>query len=175
MAFRDTLTGLPGRRAFENEVLKLGRKYSIAIADIDYFKTFNDTYGHEVGDQVLKMVARHLAHVRGGGRAFRYGGEEFTILFPRRAPEEVQEAVEALRKRIDEARFTLRRRERPPTRPPKGHGTPTRRPTHLSVTVSVGVAGRNGTRRSAAEVLQAADEALYAAKREGRNRISLAQ
>jgi diguanylate cyclase (GGDEF)-like protein len=174
MAFRDTLTGLPGRRAFENELLKLGRTYSIAVADIDYFKTFNDTYGHDVGDQVLRMVAGHLARVRGGGRAFRYGGEEFTILFPRRSPDDVRDVVEDLRRQIDEARFTLRRRNRP-EKPPqeKGH-TPQRRLTRLSVTVSVGIAGRNGNRRSADEVIQAADNALYAAKRDGRNRVSVA-
>ncbi|MFW5796902.1 MAG: diguanylate cyclase [Spirochaetota bacterium] len=175
MAFRDTLTGLPGRRAFETELAKLGNRYAIAIADIDYFKTFNDTYGHEVGDQVLRMVAGHLSRVGGGGRAFRYGGEEFTILFPRRAPEDVTAVLEELRKRIDEARFTLRRRDRPQKPPPKdARRAPTRKQTPLSVTVSFGLAGRNGTRRSAAEVLEAADTALYDAKRNGRNRISTA-
>jgi diguanylate cyclase (GGDEF)-like protein len=82
--------------------------------------------------------------------------------------------VEDLRRQIDEARFTLRRRNRP-EKPPqeKGH-TPQRRLTRLSVTVSVGIAGRNGNRRSADEVIQAADNALYAAKRDGRNRVSVA-
>jgi GGDEF domain-containing protein len=174
MAFRDSLTGLPGRRAFDNELLKLGRKYAIAVADIDYFKTFNDTYGHEVGDQVLRMVAGHLGRVRAGGRAYRYGGEEFTILFPRRSPEEVRGVVEQLRQRIDGARFTLRRRDRPPKRPQERGTTPARRLTHLSVTVSVGLAGRNGDRRSPDEVLEAADRALYAAKQNGRNRLTLA-
>ncbi|NBF41599.1 MAG: diguanylate cyclase [Spirochaetes bacterium] len=175
MAFRDTLTGLPGRRAFENELAKLGSRYAIAIADIDYFKTFNDTYGHDVGDQVLRMVAGHLARVGGGGRAFRYGGEEFTILFPRRSPADVEAVLEELRKRIDEARFTLRRRDRPETPPPKeARGGPRRRQTPLSVTVSLGIAGRNGAKRSPQEVLKAADEALYSAKRNGRNRIASA-
>lgn len=175
MAFRDTLTGLPGRRAFENELAKLGSRYAIAIADIDYFKTFNDTYGHDVGDQVLRMVAGQLARVGGGGRAFRYGGEEFTILFPRRSPADVEAVLEELRKRIDEARFTLRRRDRPETPPPKeARSGAKRKHTPLSVTVSLGLAGRNGAKRSPEEVLKAADEALYSAKRNGRNRIASA-
>lgn len=175
MAFRDTLTGLPGRRAFENELGKLGNRYAIAIADIDYFKTFNDTYGHDVGDQVLRMVAGHLSKVRGGGRAFRYGGEEFTILFPRRSPDDVEDVLEELRKRIDDARFTLRRRDRPEKPPPKEtRSGQKRKHTPLSVTVSLGLAGRNGAKRSPEEVLKAADKALYSAKRNGRNRIATA-
>ncbi len=175
MAFRDTLTGLPGRRAFENELAKLGSRYAIAIVDIDYFKTFNDTYGHDVGDQVLRMVAGHLSRVGGGGRAFRYGGEEFTILFPRRSPTDVEDVLEELRKRIDEARFTLRRRDRPETPPPKeARPGGKRKHTPLSVTVSLGLAGRNGAKRTPEEVLKAADEALYSAKRNGRNRIASA-
>lgn len=175
MAFRDTLTGLPGRRAFENELAKLGSRYAIAIADIDYFKTFNDTYGHDVGDQVLRMVAGHLSRVGGGGRAFRYGGEEFTILFPRRSPTDVEAVLEELRKRIDDARFTLRRRDRPQTPPPKeARGGQKRRQTPLSVTVSLGLAGRNGAKRTPEEVLKAADEALYSAKQNGRNRLNSA-
>ncbi len=175
MAFRDNLTGLPGRRAFENELAKLGSRYAIAIADIDYFKTFNDTYGHNVGDQVLRMVAGHLARVGGGGHAFRYGGEEFTILFPRRSTAEVEEVLEELRRRIDAARFTLRSRDRPETPPPKeARAGAKRKHTPLSVTVSLGLAGRNGAKRTPEEVLKAADEALYSAKRNGRNRIASA-
>jgi GGDEF domain-containing protein len=82
LAYRDELTGLPSRRALFNLSLSLVRKYSLAMVDIDHFKKFNDTYGHDVGDQVLKLVAAKLAQVTGGGKAFRYGGEEFTIVFP---------------------------------------------------------------------------------------------
>ena len=174
MAFRDALTGLPGRRAFENELAKLGNRYALAVADIDYFKTFNDTYGHDVGDQVLRMVAGHLARVRSGGRAYRYGGEEFALLFPRRSAGEVEHAVEELRQRIDDARFTLRRRDRPDTRPKQSRTAAQSRHTALSVTVSVGVAERDGQRRSPLDVLKAADEALYEAKRGGRNRVARA-
>jgi len=81
MAFRDDLTGIPSRRALNENLQGLGRRYTIAMLDVDHFKNFNDTYGHDVGDQVLKMVARKMMDVGGGGKAFRYGGEEFTILF----------------------------------------------------------------------------------------------
>ena len=81
IAFRDELTGLPGRRAFNNVMEQLGGTYAIAMCDVDHFKRFNDAYGHDVGDQVLKMVAAKLSQVGGGGRAFRYGGEEFLVVF----------------------------------------------------------------------------------------------
>ena len=84
LAYRDELTGLASRRALYNLVLSLGRKYSVAMLDIDHFKKFNDTYGHDVGDQVLRLVAAKMARVSGGGKVFRYGGEEFTIVFPRK-------------------------------------------------------------------------------------------
>jgi len=82
MAFRDDLTGLPSRRALNEQLPGLGSRYAIAMVDVDHFKRFNDTYGHDVGDQVLKVVAARLMGVTGGGRPFRYGGEEFTVLFP---------------------------------------------------------------------------------------------
>ncbi|MDX9756504.1 MAG: GGDEF domain-containing protein [Sulfurimonas sp.] len=82
LAFYDELTSLPGRRALVEDMAKLGMKYSLAMIDIDHFKKFNDTYGHDTGDEVLKMVASKLAEVSGGGKAYRYGGEEFVLLFP---------------------------------------------------------------------------------------------
>lgn len=81
MAYQDELTSLPGRRALKEYLLKLGSEYTIAMFDIDHFKKFNDTHGHDVGDQVLRMVASKLATVSGRGKSFRYGGEEFTLVF----------------------------------------------------------------------------------------------
>ena len=75
VAYRDELTGLPGRRALNELLPQLGGRYAIAMGDVDHFKNFNDTYGHDAGDQVLRMVAGKLSRVAGGGRAFRYGGE----------------------------------------------------------------------------------------------------
>ncbi|HKN88528.1 MAG TPA: GGDEF domain-containing protein [Nitrospiraceae bacterium] len=82
MAYHDELTGLAGRRAFNDTLLRLGSEYVIVMIDIDHFKRFNHTYGHEVGDQVLRMVASHITPVSGGGQGFRYGGEEFAVVFP---------------------------------------------------------------------------------------------
>src|SRR5229473_3561737 len=81
LAYHDELTGIRGRRAFNESLLSLDQQYAIAIVDIDHFKHFNDTYGHDTGDHVLRMVAARLADVGGGGQAFRCGGEEFAILF----------------------------------------------------------------------------------------------
>lgn len=81
MAYIDTLTSIPSRRALEERFLRLGSNYIIAMVDIDFFKKFNDTFGHDIGDDVLKLVAKELSHVKNGGKAYRYGGEEFTILF----------------------------------------------------------------------------------------------
>ena len=76
LAYHDELTTLPSRRAFNDAMHRLQVPYSIAVVDIDHFKKFNDTYGHETGDQVLRLVASNLARVTGGGRAYRCGGEE---------------------------------------------------------------------------------------------------
>ena len=86
LAYHDELTSLPARRAFNDALLRLEAPYTVAVVDIDHFKKFNDTYGHETGDQVLRLVAAKLAGVTGGGRAYRVGGEEFSILFPGNQP-----------------------------------------------------------------------------------------
>jgi len=79
----------------------MGRRYVIAMLDVDHFKSFNDTYGHDVGDQVLKMVAAKINGVKGGGKPFRYGGEEFTVIFPRRRLAEAIPHLEEVRKGRD--------------------------------------------------------------------------
>ncbi len=169
MAFRDDLTGLPARRALNEGLLKVGRRYALAMVDVDHFKKVNDRYGHDVGDQVLKMVAARLARVNGGGYPFRYGGEEFTVLFPGKSADEVLPYLDHLRTTIASSRFTLRHRSRPNRRPeaaPKRVGSEC-----LGVTVSIGVAERCGELAEPAKVLRAADQALYRAKQTGRNRI----
>ena len=87
LAYQDELTSLASRRAFNDALLRLKPPYTIAAVDIDHFKRINDNFGHDTGDQVLRLVASRLARVSGGGEAFRVGGEEFTILFPGRAAE----------------------------------------------------------------------------------------
>ncbi len=162
MAFLDELTRLPGRRALNEAMMRLGRRYTLAMLDVDHFKQFNDKYGHDVGDRVLELVALQLSRVSGGGRAFRYGGEEFTILFEGKEVEEVKEHLEAVRVAVEGASLFI------PTRPRAGQ-KPTGRGRKVSVTISIGAAARNDKRRSPDEVLTAADKALYQAKRKGRN------
>ena len=86
MAYRDELTGLPGRRALNESLKRAATTYTIAMVDVDHFKRFNDTHGHDTGDDVLKLVASRFARVGDGGRAFRYGGEEFAVVFLDRRP-----------------------------------------------------------------------------------------
>lgn len=173
MAFLDELTGLPGRRALLAEFKRLGSRYAIAMVDVDHFKKFNDTYGHDVGDQVLQMVATNLARVTGGGRAFRYGGEEFTLLFPGKDIEKVKTHLETVRKAVAGATFTLRGDDRPEKAPiSKQKATANRKPESVSVTVSLGVAEPSDARTEPGEVMKAADKALYTAKEKGRNRIA---
>jgi diguanylate cyclase (GGDEF)-like protein len=172
LAFRDELTGLPGRRALQEALAGLGTAYTVAMIDIDHFKKFNDTHGHDVGDQVLKLVAARLAEVGGGGRAFRYGGEEFAVLFAARAPDEAQPHLEAIRAAIESYRMAVRGEDRPrqSEEGEKRRGAGALEKT-LSVTVSIGLAGTDERQRSPAEVVKAADRALYRAKQAGRNRV----
>ena len=97
LAYHDELTGIRGRRAFNESLLSLDQQYAIAIVDIDHFKKFNDTYGHDVGDQVLCMVASRLSQVGGDGQAFRCGGEEFAIVFRNTSAKDAFEHLDALR------------------------------------------------------------------------------
>ena len=192
LAYHDELTSLPARRAFNEALLRLETPYAIAIVDIDHFKSFNDTYGHDTGDQVLSMVAASLARVSAGGRAFRVGGEEFAIVFAGKSMKEVAPHLDALRILIEESRFRVR--STPERRSaPRGAGrriedkkTARRKLTRprdlaaesslsgLSVTVSIGVAEPGAKTREVEEVIQAADKALYRAKKAGRNRVETA-
>ena len=110
LAYHDELTTLPARRAFNDALLRLEEPYAVAVVDIDHFKKFNDTYGHETGDQVLRMVAGKLAGVTGGGRAYRVGGEEFSILFPGKTAKDAMPHLELLRSVIEVSTFRVRGR-----------------------------------------------------------------
>ena len=170
MAYRDELTGLMGRRALNERLLMLGRRYTVAMLDVDHFKKFNDTYGHDAGDQVLKMVAAKLQKVGGGGKVYRYGGEEFTILFPGKSVEAAEPYLETLRARIADYSMGLRGKDRTDDKGKGRRGTK-KGGNKVSVKISIGVAERDG-RMAAGEVIKAADEALYRAKGQGRNRVS---
>jgi len=167
MAFLDTLSGLPNRRALDETLSRLSGSFALAMVDIDHFKAFNDTHGHDAGDVVLREVARLLAR-HGGGRAFRYGGEEFCVVYPGLDAAEAAASLETARAAIEAASILL------PAKPGKSKsaakaGKPKR--LSASVTISGGCAERNAQRRSAQEVLKSADQALYKAKAKGRNRV----
>lgn len=173
MAFRDELTGLPSRRALNERLTGLGKRYAIAMLDVDHFKKFNDTYGHDLGDQVLKMVAAHIGDVGGGGKAYRYGGEEFTVVFPGKEIGDALPYLEGLRREIESYRLALRGSDRPQrTKGEKRQRGGWRGKDSVSVTISIGVAERNDRLATAQTVIEAADRALYRAKEKGRNRVS---
>lgn len=170
MAYRDELTGLPGRRALNDRLERLGRSYVIAMADVDHFKKFNDTHGHDVGDQVLRLVASQLRKVGGGGKAYRYGGEEFTLVFPGKSIDECRPHLEAVRQAVEGYPLQLRdKRQRPQNDKEGRQRRKAASAASVSVTISIGVAEREAHQRGAEEVIRNADKALYAAKRAGRN------
>ena len=193
LAYHDELTSLPARRAFNEALLRLEAPYSIAVVDIDHFKNFNDTYGHDTGDQVLSMVAARLARVSGGGQAFRVGGEEFSILFAGKSMKDVVPHLDALRMLIEESTFRVRstperrlaargggrrsedKKATAVRRQPRLRNSPAESSlSGLSVTVSIGVAELGTKTLEVEQVIQAADKALYRAKKAGRNRVETA-
>jgi len=180
MAFKDELTDIPSRRALMQYVQTLGRKYTVVMSDIDHFKKFNDTYGHDVGDEVLKLVASKLNKVAGGGKTFRFGGEEFIIVFPRKTSTEVTPFVEMVRQTIADYDIALRVKPRPPKpkKPLANKKPPTKKPAKdkiVKVTTSFGVAQRTKEHTDFASIMKQADIALYAAKKGGRNCVKVAK
>ncbi|WP_444925705.1 diguanylate cyclase [Microbulbifer sp. TRSA002] len=169
LAFRDELTGLHSRRAFRYQMLTPAWNYSLAMVDIDHFKKLNDRYGHQVGDQALQMVAAQLAR-HSHGTVFRYGGEEFVIYLPGRSREAKEALLEKIREKISSYPLRLRSSGRLAAGASlrgKGGGKP------VKVTVSIGVAHRNKKLKKPESILKAADQALYKAKRSGRNCLSV--
>ena len=167
MAYIDELTGLPGRRALNERMVKLGKNYTAAMLDIDFFKKFNDTHGHDVGDQVLRMVAQKIKYVK-GGTAYRYGGEEFCVLFPTTDVELAAQSLEQVRQNVEDAQMKIRSKKRAKSnkkgRNARGTGGSGEQ---VSVTISGGIAAT----RTKTNPLKAADIALYQAKKQGRNQI----
>jgi len=179
MAYRDELTGLQGRRALNERLKGLGSRYVIAMMDVDHFKKFNDTYGHDTGDEVLKMVARQIGAVQGGGSAYRFGGEEFCIVFTGKDADECEPYLEAVRVSVENYRMAVRdsKHRKIPAKVAhqrRGRRTSNRGSGTVSVTISIGAAQPDSNRRSVEKVLKAADTALYRAKKNGRNCLSIA-
>jgi len=170
LAYKDELTQLPSRRALKQQLASLGKTYSLAMIDVDHFKKLNDSYGHDVGDEVLKMLAAHLQRVEGGGKAFRYGGEEFTIVFPGKDTDSVSVHLEALRNEIASKPFIVRNKKRPKEKSVK-KTTTSDNTQKLDVTISIGVADNQARHNSTQDIMKSADNALYKAKKKGRNRV----
>jgi diguanylate cyclase (GGDEF)-like protein len=162
-AHTDALTALPNRAAFEERLATLthvfdryARPFAVLVLDVDFFKKFNDTHGHEAGDRVLQHVAAVVRQtVRDVDTPARLGGEEFVVLMPETGLRASQDAAERIRRSIE-------------ARTVSWNGRP------LSVTVSVGAAACPDCTTTASEVLKLADEALYRAKGGGRNRVAAA-
>jgi two-component system cell cycle response regulator len=161
MAITDVLTGLYNRRYMETHVgtlvdqaISRGKPLSVLILDIDYFKSINDTHGHDAGDDVLQDFAiRIRKSIRGIDLACRYGGEEFVVVMPETDMAVATMVAERLRRRIAGEPFPIQ----------KGAKT-------IDVTISIGIAAL-GPDDNAAAVIKRADQALYRAKRDGRNRV----
>ncbi|NVK37525.1 MAG: GGDEF domain-containing protein [Gammaproteobacteria bacterium] len=162
MSFVDELTGIMGRRALEFKLKTQGKHYFVAMVDVDHFKNFNDTYGHQVGDDVLKMIAKLISQTR-GAKAYRYGGEEFCLVFNKQTQEEVRQALEDTRKRI--ADYALYPKSLVRKKSKRGQKS---KQKALHITASFGVAQQHSG-QNYEQVIERADKALYKAKQSGRN------
>ncbi|HEY7959707.1 MAG TPA: diguanylate cyclase, partial [Sphingomicrobium sp.] len=162
MAITDQLTGLHNRRYMARHLDNLvgsavrnGKPLAFLILDIDYFKAVNDGHGHDIGDEVLKEFANRIsANVRGIDLACRYGGEEFVVVMPDTDMSLAYSIAERLRKSIETTPIVI-----------------SRAPGTLNITISIGIAGTQGPGDTAEALLHRADQALYTAKRNGRNRV----
>ncbi len=162
MAITDQLTGLHNRRYMGRHLdtlianaEKSGKPVAFLILDIDYFKSVNDTHGHDIGDEVLREFASRIAaNVRGIDLACRYGGEEFVVVMPDTDMEFASAVAERLRRNVEATPFAI-----------------SREPRKLNITISIGIAGSEHRGDTAEALLHRADQALYRAKRDGRNRV----
>ncbi|MEM6615587.1 MAG: PleD family two-component system response regulator [Pseudomonadota bacterium] len=162
MAVIDGLTGLHNRRYMENhlsnavdETLARGHSLALMLVDIDHFKSVNDTYGHDAGDEVLReFAARIRKNVRGADLACRFGGEEFVVVMPETDLYVATQVAERLRERVAERPFGIEDGAR-----------------HIDVTISIGISILAGPEENGDVLLKKADLALYRAKRTGRNRV----
>jgi two-component system, cell cycle response regulator len=162
LAITDGLTGLFNRRYMETHLGTLvdqsaarSKPITVLVLDIDYFKAINDSYGHDAGDDVLREFALRIRKAtRNIDLACRYGGEEFVIVMPETDMAVATAVAERLRRRIATEPFAIQKGAR-----------------HLEVTISIGIAALSGVGDDAATILKRADQALYRAKRDGRNRV----
>jgi len=162
MAITDQLTGLHNRRYMARHLDSLisnaqrsNKPLAFLIMDIDHFKSVNDSHGHDIGDEVLREFANRIsANIRGIDLACRYGGEEFVVVMPDTDVDFAYTIAERLRHSVETTPFEI-----------------SRAPGALNLTISIGIAASQGADDNADKLLHRADQALYRAKREGRNRV----
>jgi two-component system, cell cycle response regulator len=162
MAITDQLTGLHNRRYMSRHLdtliesaHRLEKPLAFLIFDIDHFKSVNDSHGHDIGEEVLREFAGRIsANVRGIDLACRYGGEEFVVVMPDTDISFACQVAERLRKSVETTPFVI-----------------SRAPHKLGITISIGIASSEGGTDTADALLHRADQALYRAKRDGRNRV----
>lgn len=198
----DELTGIPNRRALDEYTIGLDGEYAVAMIDIDHFKSFNDTYGHEEGDNVLRMVA-HTLDRESGSTAYRYGGEEFCIIFKNVSAEDAYMYANKIRRKIEEREFYIRNQQNKleakdlfadrakrkiskhsenlkrmmsgEEEKPKAASSPQKKAKKVQVTISIGLADPEPNLTEPHSVMKKADKALYKAKEEGRNCVIVAK
>lgn len=165
----DELTQIANRRALDEELNRLSGPYTIAMIDIDHFKKFNDSFGHDAGDDVLKVVAQTLYNHSTKAKVFRYGGEEFTLLFKGIDGEKAAAYADELRECVAQRDFFIRQKL---NRDIKDRGTLGKTEKRkVQITVSMGLA--TGDNQSPHDTIKLADQGLYAAKEAGRNCVRL--
>lgn len=177
--FLDDATGIPNRRALNERLNSLEGPYTLAMVDVDHFKRFNDTYGHEEGDNVLRMVAAVLKR-ESHDRAYRYGGEEFVVVIPGSLSYQNVDLFEDICKAVSSRTFVIRsltnhrKRNLFQMLTGKFRNYLYEDTNQLAqITLSIGVACSDFEGYTSMRVLKRADESLYAAKRGGRNRVMI--
>jgi PleD family two-component response regulator len=145
------------------------------MVDADYFKKINDQFGHDLGDQALRVITSLLTKTAEGAKPFRYGGEEFCLLFKSKSKQEVLQTLEQIRLAIANYNMVVRNKKQRPKKPQQGekHRGASKRSGELRLTVGIGVANGDGS-RDFEQVLKQADRALYRAKAKGRNQVQAA-
>jgi diguanylate cyclase (GGDEF)-like protein len=167
----DELTNISNRRALDEHLAHMTGEYAIAMMDIDHFKAFNDNYGHDEGDNVLRLVGSLLSQEL-GNKVYRYGGEEFCAVFNDVNGEDAYMFVNKVRRKLEERDFYIRKPNS--KRLHTSSSDRKRRKTigkKVQITISIGLASPNKRAKTAEDVIKLADKALYEAKRKGRNRV----
>jgi diguanylate cyclase (GGDEF)-like protein len=161
--YYDGLTGMRGRPYWDQALANLGSRFSIALIDIDGMKRVNEAHGYAVGDQILRIVARKITNLSGDGKAFRYDGNRFAVVFHDKSVADVLPHLEELRQAVAASPVTLPGRRRLFRKPDP--------PTQIPVTVSIGAAERDERRATPEQVMKAVEIALTRAKHDGRNQV----